>query len=160
MDTRNVYLDHNATTPLHPEVQKTLIDAFELYGNPSSLHAFGRASRERVEEARERVAKFLGAYSDEIVFVGSGSEANNAVLSTLVCPANQCTCDHKVACGIITSKIEHPCVLETSKCLCDRGCKITFVGVDTYGKLDLDEYKSTLTRSSGLVSIMMANNEI
>ena len=160
MDTRNVYLDHNATTPLHPEVQKALIEAFELYGNPSSLHAFGRAARERVEEARVRVANFLGSYPDEIVFVGSGSEANNAVLSTLVCPSYRCSCDHKIGCGIITSKIEHPCILETSECLCDRGCQITFIGVDTYGKLDLDELKSALSRSSGLVSIMMANNEI
>lgn len=160
VETRPVYLDHNATTPLHPEVKQALAEAFDLYGNPSSLHAYGRMARERVEAVRERTAAFLGAYPDEIVFVGSGSEANNAVLSTLVCPSNHCACDHKISHGVITSKIEHPCVLETSECLCDRGCQITFINVDQHGILNLDEYKEALKRAPGLVSIMMANNEI
>ena len=85
MQPRNVYLDNNATTPLHPEVKNTLIEAMENYGNPSSLHQFGRYSRNKVEGARERISSFIGADPDEIIFVGSGSEANNTVLSSLTC---------------------------------------------------------------------------
>ncbi len=79
MKSRKVYLDNNATTPLHPEVKKTILAAMEEFGNPSSLHEFGRKSKQRVEAAREKVSEFIGARADEIVFVGSGSEANNTV---------------------------------------------------------------------------------
>lgn len=81
MKKRKIYMDHNATTPLHPEVKKAMREAMEIFGNPSSLHAFGRQVRQKVEEARQKVASFLGAKAEEIVFVGSGSEANNTVLS-------------------------------------------------------------------------------
>ena len=82
-NTETYIFDNNATTPLHPEVKKALIEGLEIFGNPSSMHAFGREARERIEEAREKVASFIGADSDEILFVGSGSEANNTVLSLL-----------------------------------------------------------------------------
>ena len=85
MKKRTIYLDHNATTPLHPEVKKTLREAMDEFGNPSSLHQFGRRAKRLMDDSRNRVASFLGARPEEIVFVGSGSEANNTVLSTIAC---------------------------------------------------------------------------
>ncbi|HED31531.1 MAG TPA: aminotransferase class V-fold PLP-dependent enzyme, partial [Prosthecochloris aestuarii] len=79
MKQQRIYLDHNATTPLHPEVKNEMIEAMEMYGNPSSMHAYGREARANVEHARRSVASFIGAHEDEMVFVGSGSEANNTV---------------------------------------------------------------------------------
>ncbi|MFC1804998.1 cysteine desulfurase family protein [Candidatus Omnitrophota bacterium] len=159
MEKKHIYLDHNATTPLHPQVKKAISAAMEEFGNPSSLHDFGRRAKQMVEEARERVASFIGASPEEIIFVGSGSEANNAVLNVLQCDSTKC--GHK--CGgadVITTKIEHPCIMETSKCLTDRGINVSYLDVDRYGKLKLDQLKEMPMKKSSLVSVMMANNEI
>ncbi len=159
MQPRTVYLDNNATTPLHPEVKKTLIEAMENYGNPSSLHQFGRYSRDKVESARERIARFIGADPDEIIFVGSGSEANNTVLSSLTCqPVGRCEIDFRNT-AVLTTNVEHPCILESAKCLRDRGMAVGFLDVDQYGKVDLEQYKRMINPQTGLVSVMMANNE-
>jgi cysteine desulfurase len=155
-----VYFDNNATTPLHPEVKKELIEAMGMFGNPSSMHAWGREARANVEDARSRVAGFIGAHDDEIVFVGSGSEANNTVLSLFVCASNQCIPGTRMRSSIITTKIEHPCVLETSECLAHRGARVKYLNVDRYGKVDLDQLAGMLGDDVGLVSVMMANNEI
>lgn len=160
METRRVYLDHNATTPLHPEVKKEMIEAMEMFGNPSSMHAFGREARANVEHARHTVAEFIGAHDDEIVFVGSGSEANNTVLSLFACASNLCLPGFKTRTTIITTRIEHPCVLETSECLAHKGTKVRFLDVDQYGRIDMDQLKEYLTDDVGLVSVMTANNEI
>ena len=154
-----VYFDHNATTPLHPEVKKEMIAAMEMFGNPSSMHAFGREARANVEHARRQVADFIGAKENEIIFVGSGSEANNTVLSLFVCSSIQCIPGSRRN-TIITTKIEHPCVLETAECLAHRGVKVKYLAVDRYGKIDLDQLASLLNDNVGLVSVMMANNEI
>lgn len=155
-----VYFDHNATTPLHPEVKKEMAEAMEMFGNPSSMHAWGREARANVEDARGRVAGFIGATQDEVVFVGSGSEANNTVLSLFVCASNMCIPGTKMRSTIITTKIEHPCVLETSECLAHRGARVKYLNVDRYGKADLDQLEEMLGDDVGLVSVMMANNEI
>ncbi|NTW56423.1 MAG: cysteine desulfurase [Chlorobiaceae bacterium] len=155
-----VYFDNNATTPLHPEVKKELIAGMEMFGNPSSMHGFGREARANVEDARRKVADFIGAHEHEIVFVGSGSEANNTVLSLFVCGTSQCIPGTRMRSTIITTKIEHPCVLETSECLAHRGANVKFLDVDRYGKVDLDQLESMLGDDVGLVSVMMANNEI
>lgn len=160
MTKRRVYLDNNATTPLHPEVKQVLVEAMEMFGNPSSLHSYGRQARKYVEEARASVASFIGAQHDEIIFVGSGSEANNTVLSIFACPSGKCTFHSDTKPEIITTAIEHPCVMETSKCLIDRGLNVKYLGVDKYGKIDLDELKKSINSKTGLVSVMMANNEI
>ena len=154
-----VYFDHNATTPLHPEVKKEMIAGMEMFGNPSSMHAFGREARANVEHARRQVAEFIGAKENEIIFVGSGSEANNTVLSLFVCSSSQCIPGSRRN-TIITTKIEHPCVLETAECLAHRGVKVKYLAVDRYGKIDLDQLASLLNDNVGLVSVMMANNEI
>lgn len=160
MMQKQVYLDHNATTPLHPEVKQALAQAMDCFGNPSSMHGFGREARGWVEQARETVASFIGALPEEIIFVGSGSEGNNTVLSILACPASNCSCDRDHKSHIVTTAIEHPCILETSKCLQGRGSRVTYLGVDGHGKISLDALRDSITDQTGIVSVMMANNEI
>ena len=161
MVIRRVYLDNNATTPLHPMVKEEIIKAMDVFGNPSSLHQFGRAAKVMMAEAREAVASFIGASPEEIVFTGSGSEANNTVLSILACPSKQCSCFNSVKFNkVITSIIEHPCVIETVKCLTDRNTEVKYINVDKYGKIIMDELEEELKRGPALVSIMTANNEI
>lgn len=160
MEHRTVYLDNNATTPLHPEVKKTLIEGLEIFGNPSSMHAFGREAREKIEGARKNVATFIGAAPEEILFVGSGSEANNTVLSLLRCDSTSCACALSQRPDLITTAIEHPCVLNTARNLGRNGHKVHYLEVDGYGRIDLDELARTLSPSVGLVSVMAANNEI
>jgi len=153
-------MDHNATTPLHPEVKKKMHEAMEFYGNPSSLHSFGRRSRHYIDESRETIAKFIGADPDEIIFVGSGSEANNTVLSSVTCQSRVCETP-TIGSQIITTRIEHPCVLETAKCLCDKdGTTTAYLDVDSEGKVNMDQLKTLLNDNCRLVSVMMANNEI
>jgi len=159
-EKKPIYMDNNATTPLHPEVKKAMIEAMEVYGNPSSLHAQGRLARAYVEEARERVASFIGASPDEVMFVGSGSEANNTVLSVLACPAQGCDRILGGARAMLTTTIEHPCILETAKCFHEQGIRVRLVGVDRYGKVDLQQLEDALSERTLLVSVMMANNEI
>jgi len=160
MTDKLVYLDHNATTPLHPEVMQTLKEAMEIFGNPSSMHSFGRIARQQVEQARANVASLLGALPEEIVFVGSGSEGNNTVLSILSCPSKCCAYGEIHGPDIVTTAIEHPCVLDTTRCLQDRGAHVAFIGVDQYGKINFDALDKALTKKIGVVSVMTANNEI
>lgn len=160
MPERLVYMDNNATTPLHPEVKKVMIDAMGLFGNPSSLHGPGREARQLVEAAREKVASFIGASPEEMMFSGSGSEANNTVLSALSCQRERCEYHHEGLHEIIITTIEHPCVLETSKCLQERGVKVSYLDVDRSGKVNVEQLQEAVTDRTGLVSVMMANNEI
>jgi len=157
--TRDVYLDHNATTPLHPEVHKAIIAAMPEYGNPSSLHTPGRASRELVEKAREQIASFIGASPAEVMFVGSGSEGNNTVLSAITCKGPSCSALRSRCAGLITTSIEHPCILETSRCLDKRGVPVTIIDVDSEGRLKVEQLRSAISRETALVSVMTANNE-
>jgi len=160
MPNRFIYLDHNATTPLHPEVKNIITDMFDVFGNPSSLHTVGRIARQKIEQAREIVANFIGAAPDEIIFVGSGSEANNTVLNSLSCPSQVCRLERNLRDEIITTSIEHPCVLETSKCLRERGTTVHYLPVDITGKVKLNTLKELLSEKTALVSVMYANNEI
>jgi cysteine desulfurase len=161
MEARKVYMDNNATTPLHPQVKEEMIIAMEVFGNPSSMHQFGRTARAMVTEARESVASFIGSKPEEIVFTGSGSESSNTVLSILACPARQCDCSGLGKFSkIITTAIEHPCVLETAKCISQRDIEVKFLAVDQYGKIRMEELEEELKKGPALVSIMTANNEI
>lgn len=160
MDNKSVYFDNNATTPRHPEVKKAIIEGLEIFGNPSSMHQFGREAREKIEESRETLARFLGADHEEILFVGSGSEANNTVLSLVRCQSSSCTCQLTGRSELITTAIEHPCVLETARYLGRHNHNIIYLGVDRYGRIDLDELRKSLSEQTGMVSIMLANNEI
>ncbi|MBL7157813.1 MAG: IscS subfamily cysteine desulfurase [Candidatus Omnitrophica bacterium] len=162
MAQKLIYMDYNATTPLHPEVKKALAKAMDVFGNPSSLHGFGRRARKLVEEAREKIATFIGAEPDEVIFVGSGSEANNTVLSIFECRSarRECSCIVESRRSIITTSIEHPCILETSKCLEDKGANISYLSADCLGKVNSEELETMITDKTGIVSVMMANNEI
>ena len=149
MEKRTVYFDNNATTPLHPAVKTAIAEALDVFGNPSSLHAYGRHARTFVEEARGKIAGFIGARPEEIMFVGSGSEGNNTVLSVLT---RQCRgCEFNACRGgeLITTKIEHPCIMETSRCLAEKGVKVTYLHVDRDGKVDLDQMADSITPMTG-----------
>jgi cysteine desulfurase len=149
----SIYLDHNATTPLHPEVKKAMTEAMEVFGNPSSFHEAGRQARELIEDSRRVIADFIGAQPEEIVFTGNGSEANNAVFNAMPSqPAARCE--------IITTSIEHPCVLRAAAHVAESGVSVHYLDVDETGKVYLDQLEGILSDATALVSVMTANNEI
>lgn len=152
---RNVYLDHAATTPLHPEVYSLMCRFMkDTFGNPSSIHSFGREARKWVEEARQQVAGLIKASPEEIYFTSGGTEADNlAILGTVAAR-------HKKGNHIITSSIEHHAVLDICKYLEKNGCEVTFLPVDQYGMVDPDDVRKAIRRDTILISIMHANNEI
>ena len=158
--TKRVYLDYNATAPIHPSVRREFVESFDVYGNPSSVHGFGREAKTRVDSARAHVAALIGARVDSVVFTGGGSESNNTVLRMPVCGHTGCVYFTAHRRGLVTSEIEHPSVLNTAQSLEATGVPVTFVGVDRTGKIRMDELERALTDDIALVSIMMANNEI
>ncbi|MEW5902625.1 MAG: aminotransferase class V-fold PLP-dependent enzyme, partial [Acidobacteriota bacterium] len=149
-----VYLDNNATTPLDPAVaDKMCWFLREHFGNPSSLYPIGRAVKEIVNQARETVAAALGAERSEIVFTGSGTEADNfAILGVLD--------SHPEKKEIVTSAIEHPAVYRVANYLEKKGFRVTYIPVDSDGLISLDFLREAITPQTALVSIMHANNEI
>jgi len=148
-----VYVDNNATTPLDPAVIKAMAEFMENFGNPSSLYPIGRKVKEKINECREMVAKALGASRSEIIFTGSGTEADNfAILGVMDAYPDKRE--------FITSAIEHPAVLRTAQYLEKKGYKVTYVPVDAYGQIDLDFLSEAITPQTALISIMHANNEI
>jgi cysteine desulfurase len=161
---RTVYLDNNATTPIHPEVKKAIVEALALYGNPSSMHQQGRMANNAIEGAREKIASFIGTEPENIIFTGSGSEANNTVINYIYCNVPDCNiCDRKnkhYNKHIITSAIEHPSILQTLKCYERRGVKVTYLPVDKFGTVAPNDVKKAIKPTTCLISIMFANNEI
>jgi cysteine desulfurase len=159
---KRIYLDYNATTPLNPEVKAAMIEDMEVYGNASSMHADGRLARARVEEARRAVGRLLGVPPDTIVFTSGGSESNNTVFQTMrgLATGEDGRIRSDVRNEIVTTAIEHPCVLSSAKYLKSLGFKVSFLPVDEYGKLKIDALKAALNEKTLLVSVMMANNEI
>jgi cysteine desulfurase len=155
-----VYLDNNATSPLHEEVRQKMIDFMDLFGNASSAHSFGREAKYYLEEARKQVAHFLGASSEEIIFTSGGSEANNLVLKGIGCNSSCVSACNGRKLHIITSVIEHPSVLNTCQCLESSGVEVTYLPVDKYGLISLKELEKAIKENTVLVSIMYANNEI
>lgn len=149
-----VYLDNNATTALDPAVADKMA-AFlrEHFGNPSSLYPIGRQGKEMLNEAREHVARALGATKSEVYFTGSGTESDNhAILGVLdALPDKR---------EFVTSAIEHPAVQETARYLEKKGYNVATLPVDKTGLVDLDALRDALTPQTALVSIMFANNEI
>lgn len=153
--TRRVYLDNAATTPVHPKVLEEMLPYFtEKFGNPSSIHSFGREARQAMDKAREQVAKALGARTDEIFFTGSGTEADNWAIKG-VAYANKKRGNH-----IITTRIEHHAVLHTCEYLEQNGFEVTYLDVDEYGMVDIDRLKAAIKDTTILITIMFANNEI
>jgi len=148
-----IYLDHNATTPLLPEVVDAMLPYLrEHFGNPSSGHALGRRAREAVETARARVAALLGAAPGEIVFTSGGTEANNLAIrgATAARPDRE---------HLVTSVIEHPATANPCRLLEQRSSKITWLGVDAHGRIRAEDVRQALTGGTALVTLMHANNE-
>ncbi|MBI2158568.1 MAG: cysteine desulfurase [Candidatus Rokubacteria bacterium] len=151
--SRRVYLDHNASTPVHPEVLAEMLPYFsERFGNPSSIHAFGREAREGLDGARERVAGYLRVSAPEIVFTSGGTESDNLAVKGLAWARGR---GH-----LITSRIEHHAVLRACQALEGHGFDVTYVGVDEHGMVDPDEVRRAIRPDTIAVSVMHANSEI
>jgi len=149
-----VYLDNNATTPVDPAVaEKMSLFLKDHFGNPSSLYPIGRQVKEMITEARETVAKAIGASRTEIVFTGSGSEADNFAIRGVLDAFPEKN-------EIITSTIEHPAVLQTANYLEKKGIKFTYAPVDKFGTVDVNFIRDVITPRTALITIMHANNEI
>src|SRR6266571_152259 len=150
---RRVYLDHNASTPVHPEVLQAMLPYFsERYGNPSSVHGFGRESREGIDAAREQIAAFLKVSKDEIVFTSGGTESDNLGIKGVAAARR--------AGHIITSQIEHHAVLRTVQTLEQEGFTATYLPVDGYGMVSPDDVRAALRPDTIVVSLMGANSEV
>ncbi len=148
-----IYLDHNATTPVLPEVVEEMESAMkDFWGNPSSTHAMGRKAYGKLEKAREQLAQILGANAKEIFFTSGGTEADNLAIAGIskIFPE----------CEICVSAIEHPAIYEAAHALESNGYTINDIPVDTNGIIKLDSLQSLLTDKTKLVSVMLVNNEI
>lgn len=152
---RKVYFDNGATTPLDEKVLEAMLPFYkELYGNPSSLHSFGREVKKALEEAREKVAAAINARPEEIYFTSGGTEADNLAVQG-VARALKKKGNH-----IITSAVEHHAVLDVCKAMEEEGFKVTFLPVDEYGMVSPEAFREAVTGDTILASIMLANNEV
>ena len=152
---REIYLDHAATTPIAAEVQTAMLEAMcEAWGNPSSIHLFGRRARDLMDEARVTIAHALGCLDAELFFTSSGTESNNMAIfgSARVAPSHK----HH----LITTAIEHHAVLHACRRLQEEGWEVTYLPVDSQGMVDPDAVRRALREDTWLVSVMHANNEI
>jgi cysteine desulfurase len=152
---RHIYLDHNATTPVLPEVLQVMLRYYrEEFGNPSSVHRYGRQARVAVDDARDCIAQLLHAPASAITFCSGGTEANNTIVRGVVA-ARKDRGRH-----LVTSQIEHPSVLDTYAYLAQQGYTVTYVPVDAHGVVHPEAVREALTDKTILVSIMHANNEV
>ena len=151
-----IYFDYNATTPLSKEVYDFYVKELAEYANGSSLHQEGREVAAAIEKARQQIGALVNVKASELVFTSGGSESNNTVFNTMVELSKKR--NNKV---IVTSAIEHPCVLESSRRLESQfGFEVIYLPVDDAGIVDMESYKKALEKKPLLVSIMTANNEI
>ena len=151
-----IYLDHNATTPLDPQVVDRMAQAMrEVWGNASSVHHFGQQAKAALDGARGQVASLLGADASEIVFTAGGTESDNLAIRGAAEALEPSGRKH-----LVTSAIEHEAVLNTMKSLAKRGWRVTAVPVDASGIVSLDRLRAAVTDDTALVSVMHANNEI
>jgi len=152
---KRIYLDHNSTTPLHPEVLEAMLPYYkEAFGNPSTIYSFGQETRKATDEAREKVANLIGASPEEIIFTSGGTEADNLALKGVAAALE------KKGKHIITSSIEHHAVLSALEYLEKRGYKISFLPVDKHGWLHPGQVEEAITSQTTLISVMHANNEV
>ena len=152
---KRIYLDYGATTPADPRVVKAMAPYFtKKFGNTMSLHSFGQEAKQALEESREKVAALLGAKANEIIFTGSATESNNLALKGIAF-ANRKRGNH-----IITSPIEHPCIIESSEWLEEQGFEVTRLKVDKYGMVNPKDVEAAIKKETILVSIIHASNEI
>ncbi|WHY70679.1 cysteine desulfurase family protein [Fictibacillus enclensis] len=150
-----IYVDHAATSPIHPEVVQEMMPYFtEYFGNPSSIHQFGRKTRQLLDEARRMAAKSIGAAPNQIMFTSGGTEADNAAIFGIAY-ANKERGNH-----IITTQIEHHAVLHACEELERQGFEVTYLPVDETGRISLQNVKEALREDTVLVTIMYGNNEV
>jgi len=150
-----IYLDNAASTAVHPEVVKEMLPYFDVqYGNPSSIHQFGRKAKNAIQKARKQVAALIGAESDEIIFTSGGTESNNTIFYGIKFQGEKFESSH-----IITSSIEHDAVLEPIKEL-QKSCQITYLPVDKHGMINPDDITKSISEQTVMISIMFANNEV
>ena len=148
-----LYFDNNATTAVAPEVLDEMLPYLrDLYGNPSSMHTFGGQLHKRIEDARAKVAGLLGADPEEIIFTSCGTESDNTAVMSAVESLPQKR-------HIITSRVEHPAVLNFFKHLARKGYRVTLLPVNNQGRLNIDDLMKAVDEDTALVSIMYANNE-
>jgi len=151
---KKIYMDHNATTPVHPEVFEEMLPFLkDEWGNPSSIHWAARAPRKAIDDAREKVCAFLNCSPVEVIFTSCGSESDNLAIKG-VALAKKSKGNH-----IITTRVEHPAVLNTCKYLEKEGFDVTYLDVDSEGLLSLDRLREAITPKSILITIMYVNNE-
>jgi cysteine desulfurase len=151
---RKVYLDHNATTPVHPEVAEAVAPFLsEMFGNPSSIHWAGRGVRKALEDARQEVAAFFGCQPLEIVFTSSGTESDNLAIKGIAYRKGN------AGKHIVTSAVEHPAVINTCRFLERQGYRVTYAPVNRQGIVEPDSVRRAIGKDTILVSIMHANNE-
>ena len=149
---RRVYLDHNATTPLDTRVYAAMKPYFtEVFGNASSPHYYGRMAKRALEESRETVARVVGSMPEEVIFTSGGTEADNLALRGIAY--------HRKKGHIITSSIEHHAVMRTCSALENDAFTVTYLPVDSQGRVDPDELKKSIRKDTILISVMFANNE-
>jgi len=152
---RRIYLDNNATTQVDAEVLEAMLPYYlHSYGNPSSVHWYGQEAKEALDKAREKLANILGAETNEIVFTSGGTESDNLAIFGIVDPV------HGTEKHIITTQIEHHAVLHSCELLQKLGVKVTYVPVDSAGRVDPEEIAKAITPQTILISVMHANNEI
>ncbi|WP_375103745.1 cysteine desulfurase family protein [Paenibacillus sp. RS8] len=152
---KSIYLDHAASTPVHPEVAKVMLNIMtEQYGNASSVHQFGRSAKRILNGARDSIAAFLGCSSEEWVFTGGGTESDNLALYGAAAAVS-----HKGK-HIITTQIEHHAVLHTCEELEKEGFKVTYLPVDSSGRVSVADIEAALQEDTVLISVMYANNEV
>ncbi len=157
-----IYLDNAASTAVHPEVVKEMLPYFDVqYGNPSSIHQFGRKAKNAIQKARKQVAALIGAEQDEILFTSGGTESNNTILYGFPTLRDVSHVSFSLDKNhIITSSIEHEAILEPCKKLEEKGVKITYLPVDEHGIIDSNDVTNSIAENTVLVSIMFANNEV
>ena len=152
---KKIYLDHAATTPTDKKVLDEMMPYFsQKFGNPSSIHQFGQEALEAVDKARQQVADFLGCSSSEIIFTSGATESNNMTIKGVI-KASNVENPH-----IITSAIEHPCILNSCKEAEKEGSEVAYLGVDKDGIIDLEDIEKAIKENTILISIMYANNEV
>ncbi len=152
---KTVYLDHNATTPLHPELKPKVLEWLDIWGNPSSIHWAGRGPKTVLREARRRIAELLGVDPLELVITSGGSEANNLVFKGLLAQSGSSRERNQ----IIVSGVEHPSVLKTAMAMKEYGYSVDILTVSRDGNVDMDHLQTLLGPRTALVSCMLANNE-
>lgn len=154
-EMKRIYMDHSATTPVAPEVMEAMLPYFsEKFGNASSMHSFGLEAKEALEESREKVAGLLGAKPEEIIFTSGGTESDNLALKGIA-RKNQKSGKH-----IITTRVEHPAILECCRRLEKEGFEVTYLPVTNEGLVEIATLESAIRSDTILISVMHANNEV